>query len=105
MDNKKRLSILNKIKYKPIIIEKLYPLVINRVIILDYLISKDKILKKRLNNIFSHVQKYRNKLGVEYKILKQANFLEKRAKIKNEIYNKRKKLFLYYFFIKSGKLK
>ena len=96
------ISILNKLKYKPTIIEKIYPLILNRVIILDYLISKDLILKNQLNNIFSNIPKYKNKLGIEYNknLDNYSNFRKINEKI-NEFYNIIKSKPITYDFIKS----
>ena len=62
----KYITILNKIKYKPIIMETLFPLVLGRPCILDNLISKDEFLKNKLNLLFSSVKKKTNTLGKEY---------------------------------------
>ena len=59
-------SKLNFIKSKPLIIEKLFSYSISRPNILYSLISKDKTLIQKLNEIFSKVSKYNNKLGKEF---------------------------------------
>jgi hypothetical protein len=60
------ISILNKIKHKPFIIETILPFCSSRIIILNYLISNDKYLKNRLKKIFSKVYIQKNKLGSEF---------------------------------------
>ena len=60
------ISILNKIRYKPYIIETLFPYLLNRPSILDSIISNDNILKKKLNSLFSNVKRKSNKLGQEF---------------------------------------
>ena len=66
MKQNQYISIFNKIKYKPLIMEYIFPLILNRPCILHHLISKDIILKNKLNKIFSNVKKKSNKLGKEF---------------------------------------
>ena len=102
MDIKKRISIINKIKYKPIIIEKIFPLILNRITILDNLISRDPILKNQLNNIFSSVPKYKNNLGIEYnRNLENYSILRNINEKLNEYYISIKSKPITYDFIKS----
>ena len=78
MNNNKYISILNKIFFKPLIMETLFPLLLNRPCILYNLISKDDILKKKLNKVFSNVKKKSNKLGEEF-----SNNLERYSLLRN----------------------
>ena len=57
MRKNKYTSILNKIAFKPLIMESIFPLLLNRLSILYHIISKDDILKKKLNKLFSDVKK------------------------------------------------
>jgi hypothetical protein len=58
--------------------ETIFPLLLNRPYILYNLISKDDILKKKLNKIFSNVKKKSNKLGKEF-----SNNLERYSLLKD----------------------
>ena len=78
MYSNKYTSILNKIFFKPLIMETIFPLLLNRPYILYNLISKDDILKKKLNKIFSNVKKKSNKLGKEF-----SNNLERYSLLKD----------------------
>ena len=78
MYSNKYTSILNKIFFKPLIMETIFPLLLNRPCILYNLISKDDILKKKLNKIFSNVKKKSNKLGKEF-----SNNLERYSLLKD----------------------
>ena len=64
--NQKRINILNKIKNKPIIIERIFSYTLNRPYILYHLISNDNYLKDKLNNTFTDVNKTKNNLGEEF---------------------------------------
>jgi len=64
--NQKRINILNKIKNKPIIIERIFSYTLNRPYILYHLISNDNHLKDKLNNTFTDVNKTKNNLGEEF---------------------------------------
>jgi len=64
--NEKRINILNKIKNKPIIIERIFSYTLNRPYILYHLISNDNHLKDKLNNTFTDVNKTKNNLGEEF---------------------------------------
>jgi hypothetical protein len=66
MSKNKYTSILNKIAFKPLIMESIFPLLLNRPSILYHIISKDDILKKKLNKLFSDVKKKANNLGDEF---------------------------------------
>jgi len=66
MKQNQYISILNKINSKPLIMEFIFPFILKRPCILDNLISKDIILKNKLNQIFSNVKKKSNKLGKEF---------------------------------------
>ena len=89
MKNKAYTLILNRIKHKPIIIERIFPFLLNRPCILDNLISKDDILKKKLNQIFSNVKKKSNRLGEEFcKSLKNYSLLKDMKQKLNEYLEK-----------------
>ena len=62
----KKISILNKIKLKPLIIEKIFSYSLNRSYVLFNIISNDLILKAKLNDIFSNIKQRTNKLNKEY---------------------------------------
>ena len=66
MKAKKEISLLNKIRNKTLIINKIFPYSLNRPYMLFHIISNESILKNRLNNIFSKVSKYSNKLDKEF---------------------------------------
>ena len=67
MDIKKnQISILNKIKFKPLLVEKIFSYSLNRPYPLFYIISNDLILKNRLNSIFKNIKQNKNKLNNEY---------------------------------------
>ena len=66
MRKNKYTSILNKIAFKPLIMESIFPLLLNRLSILYHIISKDDILKTKLNKLFSDVKKKANNLGDEF---------------------------------------
>jgi hypothetical protein len=57
MSKNKYTSILNKIAFKPLIMESIFSLLLKRSSILYHIISKDDILKKKLNRLFSDVKK------------------------------------------------
>lgn len=52
-----KISILNKIKNKNIILERIFPFLSNRIIILPLLINKDILLKTSLKNIYKSLRK------------------------------------------------
>ena len=56
----KRILILNKIKHKPIIIEKIFPYALKRPILFPYLINNDIILKLCLKNTYKSLKKNNN---------------------------------------------
>ena len=60
------LSLLSNIRSKPLIIEKIFSYSISRPNILYSLITKDKSLVKKLNEIFSKVPKYKSGLDKEF---------------------------------------
>ena len=66
MMHQKSINILNKIKNKPLIIERLFSYTLNRPYILCHLISNDNHLKDKLNNLFTNVNKTKNNLGEEF---------------------------------------
>ena len=61
----KSISILNKIHNKPLLMQKIFPYLLNRPTILVHLISDDNKLKSHLNNVFSGVKKKTNNLEKE----------------------------------------
>ena len=61
----KYVSILNKINNKTILMQNIFPLILNRPTILIHLISDDNKLKSQLNNIFSGIKKKKNNLEKE----------------------------------------
>ena len=65
-DEESYISLLQKINSKPIIMERIFSYSISRPNILSILISKDKELVKKLNEIFSKVSKYNSDLGKEF---------------------------------------
>ena len=97
-----KISILNKIKNKPLIIEKIFPFTIKRLSILYDLIRIDNILKAKLNNIFSDVPKYKNSLPEEFQnnLILYPN-IEKIYNELNKCYNKLKKNSYTYTYIKD----
>ena len=64
--SKSQISMLNKIKFKPLLVEKIFSYSLNRSYILFNIISNDLILKKKLNTIFSNVKQNKNALNDEY---------------------------------------
>ena len=64
--SKSQISILNKIKFKPLIIEKIFSYSLNRSYALFNIISNDLILKIKLNSMFSNIKQNKNKLNQEY---------------------------------------
>ena len=102
MEKKNKISLLNKIKNKPLIINKIYTYSLNRPYILFHLISNELLLKKRLNNIFSKVSKTKNKLEKEFN--NNLIFYSLIPKIFDElskIYNKKKSNYFSYDSIKK----
>lgn len=63
--NEDRIYILNKIKYKPIILEKIFSFSLNRPYILLDMISNNKILKKSMKKVFDNT-KVNNDLSEEF---------------------------------------
>ena len=82
-------SLLSKIKSKPLIIQKIFAYALNRPYILPYLINKDKALVDKLNEIFSKVSRYNNKLDKEFvdNLVKYSEIKKMNEKIK-EVYDK-----------------
>ena len=102
MKNNIYILVLNRIKYKPIIIEGIFPYLLNRPCILDSLISKDDILKKKLNQIFSNIKKKSNKLGEEFcKNLEYYSLLRDMKNKLNEYLGQIKNKPLTYNFLKN----
>ena len=83
------ISLLDQIKSKPIIVEKIFTYAFFFPNILLILISKDKTLVKKLNDIFSSVPKYTSNLDKEFidNLNKYSRIREKMNQIE-EIYNK-----------------
>ena len=83
------ISLLDQIKSKPIIVEKIFSYAFSRPNILLILISKDKTLVKKLNDIFSSVPKYTSNLDKEFidNLNKYSIIREKMNQIE-KIYNK-----------------
>lgn len=102
MDKKNEyISILNKIKFKPILMDKIFPFTLSRPKILESIISKDNILRRKMNSIFSGVKKYSNTLGKDfcrnlkiYSNLRQINVEERITYWLNQI---KQKNFTYKF--------
>ena len=102
MKNNAYILVLNRIKYKPIIIEGIFPFLLNRPYILDNLISKDDILKKKLNQIFSNVKRRSNKLEEEFRKSLEYLLLLRDMKHKiNEWFEQIKNKPLTYKFLKN----
>ena len=102
MKNNAYILVLNRIKYKPIIIEGIFPFLLNRPYILDNLISKDDILKKKLNQIFSNVKRRSNKLEEEFRKSLEYLLLLRDMKQKiNEWFEQIKNKPLTYKFLKN----
>ena len=102
MEKKNKISLLNKIKNKPLIINKIYTYSLSRAYILFHIISNELLLKKRLNNIFSKVSKTKNKLEKEFN--NNLIFYSLIPKIFDElskIYNKKKSNYFSYDSIKK----
>ena len=59
------ISLLNKVNNKPLLMQKIFPYVLNRPTILIHIISNDNKLKSKLNNIFSTIKKKKNELEKE----------------------------------------
>lgn len=66
MEQDQYISIFNKINNKPLIMEKIFPFILNRPCILVQIISRDVFLKNKLNQIFSKVKKKKNLLDKEF---------------------------------------
>ena len=60
MKNKIYISILNKIKHKPILLQSIFPFTEERPFIFPYILRKDKYIKKDLKKAFSSLQKNNN---------------------------------------------
>jgi hypothetical protein len=114
------ISLLQKINSKPIIMERIFSYTISRPNILLILISKDKELVKKLNEIFSKVSKYNSGLDKEfidnlnkYSKLREMNnnLIEIYQNIKNNInntYNALKNTYKFSYisyFLKQAKKK
>ena len=113
------MSLLRQINSKPVIMEKIFAYSLSRPNILLVLISRDKELVKKLNNIFNKVSKTSSGLDKEFinnllkysKIRELNNFIEKTYKkiqTQNITYNslkdKYKFSFINYLFDKIKKL-
>ena len=86
------MSILNKIKFKPLIIEKIFSYSLNRSYALFELISNDLFLKRKLNTIFSNISQIKNKLNEEYNNNLLYLLFIKEIKIKLEQWIKEKQI-------------
>ena len=80
IDNNKYISILRKVKHKPIIIEFIFSFIKYKTYILFELIEKDKIIASSINSFFKSVKKsnklsqtinYNIKILLFYKIFKE----------------------------------
>lgn len=60
MTNKIYISILNKVKHKPILLKIIFPFTDERPFIFPYIINKDQILKKQLKSVFGSLRKDNN---------------------------------------------
>ena len=60
MEDESKISILNKIKTKNIILEKIFPFTSDRVLILPHLVNKDILLKSSLRKIYKSLKKNNN---------------------------------------------
>jgi hypothetical protein len=60
MTNKIYISILNKVKHKPTLLNFIFSFSDERPFIFPYIIKKDQILKKQLKNAFSSLRKDNN---------------------------------------------
>lgn len=102
MSKNLKLSTLNKINNKSLIIEKICPFILKRPFILYNLISIDNILKAKLNNIFSGVKINKNKLSEEFKnnLIFYSTLKDIHDELKN-CYNKLNNNQCTYNFIKN----
>ena len=55
-DESNKISILNKIKRKNVILESIFPFVSERVLIIPHLINKDILLKTSLRKIYKSLK-------------------------------------------------
>ena len=115
--NDKRIFILNKIKYKPIILENFFSFSLNRPYILLNMISNDKILKEAMKKVFDNT-KVKNQLSNElnnnlYNYIKYRKYYEKLIeKCDNIVLNKNNDTYkiieiteLFKFYNKKKKFK
>ena len=86
IDNNYKSLILNNINSKPLIIERIFPYTLSRPNILLLLISKDKNLAKKLNDIFSKVSA--NKSGLDKEFIDNLNKCSKLKEMTNKIVEK-----------------
>ena len=82
----KPISILNKIKAKQILIEKIFPFTYNRPMIIPYIIDKDLILKNSMKNSYKSLKK-KNMLSSEINQIFH-NFIDFRKKYKENFSQK-----------------
>ena len=102
MDNTNIITTLNKIRYKPLIMETIFPYILNRPCILVNLISSDSLLKNKLNKIFRTVSKNKNKLDEEFSFnLNRYSFLREINPKLSEWYGELISKPLTYNFLKS----
>ena len=82
--------------------EKILAFSNNRPIILQNLISNDKYLKSKLKNIFTRVDKHKNKLGAEFcSNLENFSIIRKLLDVLDEKYNNIKIKFIKYDYLIS----
>ena len=112
--------ILNKIKHKPLLIEKIFPYTTNRPLIFQILLKSDLSLKESLKNTYKSLKKHNN-LGIKtndifykfksYRILFEKNLFEKYLinleYILDYLRNCSYQIFLdsYFFYILSENIK
>ena len=95
-DENESLSLLNKIRHKPIILESIFSLSLKRPYILVNFITNDKYLKLTMKNTFDKLKK-KNYLSQEIndninRYIQYKNFLEIITKYKEENMNQRKNI-------------
>jgi len=56
----KRISILNKIKAKQLLLQTIFPFTYNRPMIIPYLLEKDLLLENSMKNLYKSLKKTTN---------------------------------------------
>ena len=89
-----KISVLNKIHHKPLLLEKIFSYASKRAFIFPYLIEKDRLLKKKLKHSLEQINK-NNSLSnefndniyefIKYRLLYEIQYSEILSKIKNEL--------------------